>query len=209
MGEAGRVRHRLDSLPIVVLEPDAIAFIGDSRCTGRGHRLALLQYATRVLAKAGAWVYIDAGHSGWRTPDYMAPLLVKAGVANARGIATNVANSRTTGAEKAYAAALVKQLGKRSVRGVHYVIDTSRNGAGRSGPENGDVCNPTAARLGVAPRLVFQGAYDGRLWIKLPGESDGPCNGGPSSGEFFPTGACRLLKGPTFFYDDSATTCRS
>ncbi|MGA8255908.1 MAG: glycoside hydrolase family 6 protein, partial [Nocardioides sp.] len=69
------------SKPIVVLEPDALPFIGDPRCTGRGHRLALLKYATQALTRAGAWVYIDAGHSGWRTPAYMAPLLVKAGVA--------------------------------------------------------------------------------------------------------------------------------
>lgn len=197
------------SKPIVVLEPDAIPFIGNPACTGRGDRLALLNYATRVLTGAGAWVYLDAGHSGWQTPAHMAPLLKRAGVARARGVATNVANSRTDAAETTYARALVGQLRKISVTGVKYVRDTSRNGAGAAGPANGDVCNPLKARIGAAPRLVFDGAYDGSLWVKLPGESDGPCNGGPSSGEFFPTGACRLMRGESSYYDSGSRTCRS
>lgn len=197
------------SKPIVVLEPDAIPFMGNPSCTGRGNRLALLAFATRTLTKAGAWVYLDAGHSGWQTPAHMAPLLKAAGIARARGLATNVANSRTDAAETAYAKAMINQLRRLRVTGVHYVRDTSRNGAGANGPANGDVCNPLKARIGAAPRLVFKGAYDGNLWVKLPGESDGPCNGGPSSGEFFPTGACRLLRGESAYYDSSALACRS
>lgn len=194
---------------IVVLEPDALPFIGNPQCSGRGDRLGLLRFATQKLRDAGAWVYIDAGHSGWQTPQHMAPLLKKSGIAMARGFATNVANTRTTAAETTWATALVKQLRTRKVRGVRWVLDTSRNGAGKQGPANGDVCNPLAARLGAAPRLLFRGAFDGRLWIKLPGESDGPCNGGPGSGEFFPTGACRLMEGASFFYDEGSRTCRS
>ncbi len=192
---------------IVILEPDAISFIGNPMCTGRGNRLGLIKFAALKLTKAGAWVYLDAGHSGWQTPQHMAPLLKEAGVGAARGIATNVANSRTNRAETSYARQTIRQLAKRKVRGVHYVTDTSRNGAGRKGPANGDVCNPTAARLGAAPKLRFQGAFDGTLWVKLPGESDGPCNGGPGSGEFFPTGACRLMAGSTAFYDAGSRRC--
>ncbi|MEN8671824.1 glycoside hydrolase family 6 protein [Nocardioides sp.] len=191
---------------IVVLEPDAIPFIDNPDCTGRGDRLGLLRFATKKLTQAGAWVYIDAGHSGWRSSTHMAPLLKKAGIKQARGFATNVANSRTNKNEAAYARSLIKQLKKRKIKGVRYIVDTSRNGAGKKGPANGDVCNPLAARIGADPRLIFKGAFDGRLWVKLPGESDGPCNGGPGSGEFFPTGACRLLKGADFYYDGSV--CR-
>lgn len=195
--------------PILILEPDAVPFIGNPSCTGQGDRLALLRDAVTVLTKAGAWVYLDAGHSGWQTPAHMAPLLAKAGVATARGIATNVANTRATTDEHTYATAVVRALKARGIGGVRYVMDTSRNGAGRNGPENGDVCNPVDARLGLPPQLRFDGAFDGRLWVKLPGESDGPCNGGPSSGEFFPTGACRLLGTASSYYDTGTRTCRS
>ena len=60
------------SKPIVILEPDAIPFIGNPACTGRGDRLGLIRYAARALTRAGAWVYLDAGHSGWQTPAHMA-----------------------------------------------------------------------------------------------------------------------------------------
>jgi endoglucanase len=80
------------------------------------------------------------------------------------------------------------------VKGVKYVIDTSRNGG--ASPVSGDVINPTWARLGARPRLVFEGALDGTLWVKHPGESDGPVNGGPSSGQWCDTLADRLLGRP-------------
>ena len=63
-----------------------------------------------------------------------------------------------------------------------------------------DVCNPLWARLGAVPRLQFKGAYDGNVWIKHPGESDGDrnddqqnCHGGPASGQWWPQGARRLM----------------
>ena len=181
------------SKSIVVLEPDALPFIDNPQCTGRGDRVGLLRYAVKRLTTAGAWVYIDAGHSGWQAPDHMAVLLKQAGIGLARGFSSNVANSRPTPDEVVYARAIVAELKKRGVEGVKFVIDTGRNGAGRQGPENGDVCNPLAARVGATPRLVFRGSFDGRLWVKNPGESDGPCNGGPASGEWWPDGARRLM----------------
>lgn len=197
--------------PIVVLEPDALPFIGFEGCDPSATKNwpALLRYATKQFTKAGAWVYLDAGHSGWQTPERMAALLKQAGIAGARGFSTNVANSRATSEEQAYATAVVRALRSIQVTGVKYVTDTSRNGVGAEGrPVNGDVCNPLTARVGAAPKLRFNGAFDGNLWVKLPGESDGPCNGGPSSGEFFPTGACRLMGTSSSYYDSSSRTCR-
>lgn len=182
------------SKSMVILEPDAIPFYGQSECANSTGRLALLRYATRTLARAGAWVYLDAGHSGWTPYDGRALLLKKAGVGYARGFSTNVSNFRRTGSEQVYAAYLLRELRKLNVRGVKYVIDTSRNGA--ADPVAGDVINPAWARLGARPRLVFKGALDGTLWVKHPGESDGPVNGGPSSGQWCDFLADRLLGVP-------------
>ena len=93
--------------------------------------------------------------------------------------------------EKAYAETLLRELRRDGVKGLRYVVDTSRNGARK--PVDGDVTNPTWARLGKAPRLRFDGRFDGTLWVKHPGESDGPVNGGPSSGQWCDLLADRLL----------------
>jgi endoglucanase len=177
------------SSPLVVLEPDALPFLG--ACAGQGPRVQLLRYAVKQLDRAGAWVYIDAGHDGWQSALTMAQRLKAAGVAQARGFSLNVGNFRPTGDEQAYADQVLADLRALGVGGGHYVIETARNGA--PNPVDGDVCNPTWARLGQPPRLLFQGAYDGGLWIKHPGESDGPCNGGPVSGEWSDLLADRLL----------------
>lgn len=172
---------------IVVLEPDAIPLIGSCPTPGR---LRMLRSATRVLAGAGAWVYLDAGHSGWTPYAGRAGRLVKAGIRWARGFSTNVSNFRPTRDEQRYAALLLGQLGRLGVRGKHYVVDTSRNGAR---PRDHDVINPPWARLGAAPRLVFRGAFDGRLWVKRPGESDGYAHDGPGAGQWCDRLADRLL----------------
>ena len=35
---------------------------------------------------------------------------------------------------------------------------------------------------------------DALLWVKLPGESDGTCNGGPAAGAWFPSMALELAR---------------
>ncbi|WP_167736063.1 glycoside hydrolase family 6 protein [Nocardioides sp. 503] len=185
------IRAVRGSKPIVILEPDAIAQFGQSSCASPRDRLSLLRFATRTLTRAGAWVYLDAGHSNYTPYDTRPAMLKSAGVAYARGISTNVANFRTLADEKAYATLMVRQLRALGVRGTRYVVDTSRNGA--ADPVAGDVINPTWARLGVRPRLVFQGAFDGTLWVKNPGESDGNTNGGPAAGRWCDLLADRLL----------------
>jgi endoglucanase len=175
--------------PLVVLEPDALPFLG--ACAGQGPRTQLLSWAVQQLDQAGAWVYLDAGHDGWQSAAVMAQRLKAAGVARARGFSLNVGNYRPTAAEQTYANQVLADLAGLGVKGSHYVIETARNGA--PNPVDGDVCNPVWARLGRPPQLLFQGAYDGGLWIKHPGESDGPCNGGPSSGQWSDLLADRLL----------------
>ena len=69
------------------------------------------------------------------------------------------------------------------------VIDTSRNGNG----SNGEWRNPRGRALGEQPRFVDDAtALDALLWVKLPGESDGACNGGPAAGTWWQEFALEL-----------------
>lgn len=175
------------SKPIIILEPDSLALdcADDSRNK-------LLSYAAKKLTKAGAWVYLDGGHSNWRTSNDMPKRLKSAGVEHARGFATNVSNFNSTSKEKKYATKVSVQLKRLGVSGSHrnYVVDTSRNGKG----SNGEWCNPSGRGLGKKPKLYNNSsALDGLLWIKRPGESDGSCNGGPSAGVWWERYAVGLV----------------
>jgi len=174
---------------IAVVEPDALAMTG--LCDGQGNRPRLLRHAVTTLTAAGAWAYLDAGHSAWHPPDLAADLLVRAGVDRGRGFVTNVANFQRTRDEVAWAEDVRAELRRRGVRRVRYAIDTSRNGAGPSTAEGW--CNPSIARLGRRPTMRRGGARDGFLWVKRPGESDGDCGKGtPPAGHWWPDGALAL-----------------
>ncbi len=180
---------------MVILEPDALPLFSSSveTCpTVPDGWKSMLSYASKTLTKSGAWVYLDAGHSNWTPYDTRPQVLKDAGIKYARGFSTNVSNFRPTSAEKTYATFLIRGLRKLGVTGKHYVIDTSRNGAVPSS-DGHDVINPTWARIGKRPKLVFDGAFDGTLWVKHPGESDGQWNGGNSSGKWCTMLADRLL----------------
>lgn len=169
--------------PIVILEPDALAQLGD--CDGQGDRVGFLKYAAQKLTEAGGEVYIDAGHSGWLTPSTVADRLNQVGFQYAKGFALNTSNYQTTASEKAYGEQISALTG-----GKKFVIDTSRNGNG----SNGEWCNPGGRALGEKPVLYSEGSLRGLLWIKLPGESDGNCNGGPSAGAWWQSGALELAR---------------
>lgn len=174
---------------IAILEPDALAMLGD--CPDQGDRAGLLRHAAKKLKAAGVWVYLDAGHSGWRAPSVMAARLKTAGITHTRGFATNVASFQTTKVEKAYATQVLSELRKLKITGKRYVIDTSRNGSSKVLP--GEFCNPPGARIGAKPRVFRKGTLQAYLWVKNPGESDGPCNGGPAAGSWWGAGARQLL----------------
>lgn len=172
---------------IVIVEPDALAGVTVPACASiASSRPALLKNAVETLAAAGLHVYIDAGHSNWVPAATMASLLRQAGIASARGFASNVSNFRTTASEEAWASEVSTLLG-----GARYVIDVSRNG---NGP-NADWCNPLGRALGQNPALATgSGALDGLLWVKRPGESDGTCNGGPGAGQWWEEYALDLVR---------------
>jgi endoglucanase len=174
---------------IIILEPDAIdqaasGCLSPSAAAARYQDLA--QAVTMLKADPRAHVYIDAGNSGWLPVSRIVQPLRAAGIAKASGFALNVANFETTKDSVAYGQALSRDLGGR-----HFVIDTSRNGAGPPSSAAGvdHWCNPPGRALG-APPTTHTGypQVDAFLWIKYPGESDGQCgNGDPPAGTWWPS----------------------
>jgi endoglucanase len=167
----------------VILEPDALAGLDCLSATDRQTRLALLKDAVSVLR--GKALYVDAGHSAWHPAATMAARLREAGVADAVGFSLNVSNFQYTANEVAYGRSIATQIGK------HFVIDTGRNGLG----PNGEWCNPLGRALGPRPTTATgDSLVDAFLWIKQPGLSDGPCNGGPSAGTWWADYALGLAR---------------
>ena len=166
---------------VVVLEPDSIAGLDCLNASDRATRLALLAEATRVLAAAAnTIVYLDGGHDAWQPVSTMASRLAQAGMPDAQGFALDVSNFRAQAGLVTYGQQLAAAIGV-----AHFVIDTSRNGLGPS--PDGQWCNPPGRALGLRPGTASDYRLDWNLWIKRPGESDGPCNGGPAAGVYWPS----------------------
>ncbi len=176
----------------IILEPDALAMADCLSADQRQERFDLMRYAVDTLTRNPATaVYIDGGHSRWLSADDMAARLNDVGVAKARGFSLNTANFFTTDEEIGYGEAI-----SGLTNGSHYVIDTSRNGAG---PTDDPLywCNPSGRALGTPPTTATAGAHaDAYLWVKRPGESDGSCGRGePGAGRFLNDYAIQLARG--------------
>lgn len=171
----------------VVVEPDSLAMLSNTACTKvlDQQRYRILSREVAAFTAAGVPAYLDAGNSNWVQPAVIATRLNSAGVQNARGFFTNVANYYQTAQEQTYAQKVSALTG-----GSHYVIDTSRNGQGW----RGTWCNGPGAGLGTTPRVVADGtALDALLWVKTPGASDGTCNGAPAAGKWYSAYAQALV----------------
>lgn len=173
---------------IVVLEPDALADMANLPQTEQDKRYSLLAAAVSTLKQnSGTKVYIDAGHAGWVESAQMAARLHKSGVAKADGFALNSSNYQSDAQIITYGTAISGLVGNK-----HFVIDTSRNGKGSG---DGQWCNLGSAGIGKKPTLSTGNALvDAYLWIKVPGQSDGTCNGGPSAGQWWPDMALKLVQ---------------
>lgn len=186
------VASGLGSMPAaIILEPDAIAMADCLSADQQQERFGLLGYAVDALTRdPAAAVYIDGGHSRWLSADVLAARLNQVGVSRARGFSLNTANYYTTEEEIGFGDAVSGMTG-----GAHYVIDTSRNGAGPAGGTL-DWCNPGGRALGVAPTTATASPnVDAYLWVKRPGESDGSCDRGePPAGHFVSSYAIELVQ---------------
>jgi endoglucanase len=178
---------------IVILEPDALAQMNCLSGADQATRVGLIQYAVSALKAQGpVSVYLDGGHSAWKSPSDQAARLNRANVGAADGFALNVSNFQTTSNSVAYGKAISALIG-----GKHFVIDTSRNGLGPSA--DNQWCNPAGRALGSAPTTVAADqTVDAYLWIKLPGESDGSCSGAPAAGIWIPEYALGLAQRAAF-----------
>lgn len=181
---------------IVIMEPDGLPDIvrGCLSQEQSTERYQLLRYAMKKLgALPAARVYLDAGNSGmFKGPYQLVGPLEQAGIRYGRGFSANVSNFLWTASVVTWSQRLEHALGGD----VGAVIDTSRNGRGPyNGTENPQWCNPPGRALGPAPKLdPGPAGIDAYLWIKDPGASDGPCNGGPPAGQYWPQYAAGLEK---------------
>ncbi|RDH75661.1 1,4-beta-glucanase [Mycolicibacterium moriokaense] len=178
-----------DGPATLILEPDALAMADCLSADQRQERFDLMSYAVDTLTRdPAAAVYIDGGHSRWLSAEDMAARLNQVGIAKARGFSLNTSNFFTTDEEIGYGDAI-----SGMTNGAHYVIDTSRNGAG---PADGELywCNPSGRALGAAPTTdTGNGNVDAFLWVKRPGDSDGSCGrGDPGPGNFMKSAAIEL-----------------
>ena len=187
---------------VLIYEPDAVAqTVGRQACLKGQAATQLLNLLSETISKLktrpNLMVYLDAGHSGWFTdPDPVVTALRTAGAEFADGLAVNVSNFQTTDDSLRYGRTLSDKLG-----GLHFVIDTSRNGAGPylgTGDEVNDPvwCNPPGRKVGRRPSTnTNENRLDAYLWVKHTGESDGNCRpSDPPAGHWMPSYALATLK---------------
>lgn len=175
--------------PIIIFEPDAIPHSTVMSKSKQLRRLSLMKDALQIIEDnaPNAYVYIDAGHSNWLEPETAGKLINKVSNPGVRGFSVNVSNYRTTQESMDWAMRVSEYASANN-----FVIDTSRNG---SGPYGNVWCNPPHRSLGIPPTIdTGNSLCDAFLWIKIPGESDGKCNGGPRAGRFWPEYAKELVE---------------
>lgn len=174
-----------DSVVWFILEPDALPQLG--ACDGQGDRAHLLSEAARILDEAGGRVFIDAGHSSWQPVETMAERIALIGTEHLSGFSTNTSNYQRMEDEEAWGMKLSE------LTGLPFITDTSRSGNGPT--EDNQWCNPRGRALGVPPEIINpDGPLIAHIWGKVPGESDGTCNGGPSAGVWWEEIALELAQ---------------
>lgn len=165
--------------PIIIYEPDALPHSTLLSEEEQEWRLELMKEALEHLTNnCNGLVYIDVGHSKWLQPKQASKLLTLISNDKVKGFSVNVCNYRTT-EESIEWANQICTWRKHDT----YIIDTSRNG---KGPNEDEWCNPKGRGLGYLPTTsTHSEKCDAYLWVKIPGESDGKCNGGPKAGKFW------------------------
>jgi endoglucanase len=174
---------------LLLLEMDAI---GSSSCMARSGSLAdweadIRYEIDKTAALPHAVVYIEGGYSDGARPAYTARVLRAVDVHRIRGFYTNDTHINWTIKEIRWGEKVSRLAG-----GVHFIVNTSDSGRGpllnghptTQGVE--DLCNPPGRGAGPPPTTnTGLPLVDAFLWIHIPGESSGHCNGGTAAGTFW------------------------
>ncbi len=188
--EVSAMTRAIGRRPVVMLlEMDAI---GSSHCMARNGALPdwegdIRYEIDKVAALPHTVVYVEGGYSDGADPAYTARVLKAVDVGRIRGFYTNDTHINWTIKEIRWGEKVSRLVG-----GTHFIVNTSDSGRGpllnanpaRQGVE--DLCNPPGR--GAGPRPTANPGYagvDAFLWIHVPGESSGHCNGGTASGTFW------------------------
>lgn len=168
-----------DKSPIVIYEPDALPHSTLMEKDQADARYDLMRRGLNILTEnSNSIVYVDVGHSNWLNPEVAGQLIDKVSNDKVRGFSINVSNFRSTKESMAWGLEVAE-----NTKNKYFIIDTSRNG---NGPYGNDWCNPPGRGLGTpATTETEHDLCDAYLWVKIPGESDGTCNGGPNAGTFW------------------------
>lgn len=170
----------------IILEPDALGL----GCLQNDTTYSLLRSAIDTLTShPSISVYVTA--SSWVDATTTANRLKTVGIDKAQGFALNISGFDTTSTMTQYGTTVSQQTG-----GKHFIIDTSRDGNGPYDSTQTDPwCNPPGRALGVRPTTnTGNSLVDAYLWVKIPGESDGTCRGGPSAGSWWADYALGLVQ---------------
>lgn len=177
-----------ESSPIIIYEPDSLPHSTLLSQEDKEWRLDLMKESLEILTKkCNGIVYIDVGHPNWLKSSEVVELLNIISNDKVRGFSVNVSNYHTTDDCLKWAKKICKFRSDD-----YFVIDTSRNG---NGALDNSWCNPKGRALGKSPTTNTEyRKCDAYLWVKIPGESDGRCNGGPKAGRFWGELAEELVK---------------
>lgn len=185
-----------DKSPIIIYEPDSLPHSTLLSEEEQNWRMELMKEALTYLTEnCNGIIYIDVGHSNWLSPKQVSRLLDRISNRKVRGFSINSCNYRTTEECITWGTEVC-----RFRRRDYFVIDTSRNG---QGPKDDEWCNPQGRGLGEPSTTKTEHRKcDAYLWIKIPGESDGKCNGGPKAGMFWGEQAEELVKNSSLYLAD-------
>ncbi|TDH71701.1 hypothetical protein CCR75_001100 [Bremia lactucae] len=175
-----------DRKVLYVIEPDAIGLLAEKDGCGKdAGYLENIKIAIAALAvNKNAELYMDVGYwtvkSETQLPVVVSAMKDLSASSKLRGIVLNTSNYRTTKEISELCSKFQKAMGNTEM---NCIADTSRN---YLEPVDDEWCNVLTNGVGAVPTsdTKFKN-LDYLMWIKVQGESDGVCNGGPDAGLFY------------------------